>query len=140
MLRGTRGVAPVIYSFTRHKIDTFDGGFPIPGESAENRRWGTECDSRCDVNPDSQHCQFQDGNSHNNDVVPGDDTIKRVAKIEFIVPKVHEKPLRIKIGRLNSVALLVIDTGAALSIPYLTEQHWTVTKGPVDRSAQNDGY
>ena len=65
--------------------------------------------------PDCQHCQFQDGNSHNNDVVPWDDTVERVAKIEFIVPKVHENPLRIKIGHPNSVALLVIDTGAALS-------------------------
>ena len=51
---------------------------------------------------------------------PRGDIVERVAKIEFSVPKVH-KPLRIKIGRPNSVALLVIDTGAALSIPHLTE-------------------
>ena len=74
----------------------------------------TEHDSRCDVNPDCQQGQFQDGNSHNNDVVSDSDTAGRVAKIEFSDPKVHENTLRIKIGHLNSVAL--IDTGATLSI------------------------
>ena len=81
----------------------------------------TRHDSHCDVNPDCQHCQFQDGNSHNNAIIHGDDAVERVAKIEFSVPKLHENPIRIIIGRPNSVALPVIDTGASLSIPYVTE-------------------
>ena len=91
------------------------------GEHASRDDDHTRHDSLCCVNPDFQHCQFQDGKSHNNAVVPGDDTVERVAKIEFSDPKVHENTLRIKIGRPNSVALLVIDTGAALSIRHLTE-------------------
>ena len=74
----------------------------------------TAHDSHCDVNPDCQHGQFQDWNSHKNDVVFDSDIAGRVAKIEFSDPKVHENTLRIKIGHLNSVAL--IDTGATLSI------------------------
>ena len=104
------------------EMDTVDADIsPGAGKHASRDDNHTRHDSRCNVNPDCQHCQFQDGN--NNTVVPGGDTVERVAKLEFSVSKVHENPLRIKIGCLNSVALLVSDTGAALSIPHLTEQH-----------------
>ena len=97
------------------EMDTVDADISRgTGKHASRDDSHTEHDSRCDVNPDCQHGQFQDGNSHNNDVVSDSDTAGRVAKIEFSDPKVHENTLRIKIGHLNSVAL--IDTGATLSI------------------------